>query len=104
MSWIDTIDNDFGHWLAGFTAGEGCFTAVFIRRCLYAHFRIHCRADDEILRHIHRTLNIGNLYFYDTDKQVNPMLTFCVGSLKDCQKIIALFDKYPLRAKKARYF
>lgn len=104
MAWIDTIDNDFGHWLAGFTDGEGCFTAVFIRQCLYAQFRIHCRADDKILRHIHKILNIGNLYFYKTDNQVNPMLSLCVGSLKDCQKIITLFDKYPLRAKKARDF
>jgi len=106
------MDDAFGHFIAGFTAGEGTF-------CLHARphssvkgfnvticFRIGLRDDDtEILTQIKEALGVGSLtapFRYSNEKQ---KVTYNVARIKDLHDVIVpFFEKYPLRAKKARDF
>ncbi len=111
MSWIDTIDNDFGHWFAGFADGEGCFMCDYDKRDGRhgARFVIGCRADDkDTLEYIQRSLGFGTLYtgsertVKGTDYTSAPVTFLRIGRTKDCRKLVVLFDRYPLRSKKAK--
>lgn len=113
--WLETIPDDFGHWLAGYTDGDGCFTFKLYRIHFGVSFSINCRDDNaNSLYYIQSTLDIGNVRFKPgrpnhlsaNGKGYNskPTAEFVVGSLEECRKLAALFIKYPLRTKKAKDF
>jgi len=113
-------DDAFGHWLSGFTDGEGnfhCSEGASGRYVSFA-FRIILREDDKgILEKIRDNLGVGNLVFRDVVKGMpnwNPKYQskvrrnqwcYIVYSAYDLSKVIVPhFDKYPLRAKKAKQY
>jgi hypothetical protein len=109
MSWIDTIDDDFGHWFAGFTDGEGCFYIGYTRysdqKYFYPKFSISQRADDiKLLEFIRDSLAMGIVYVHDRIGQINPVAQYVVTNQSGWERLIALFEKYPLRSKKIHDF
>lgn len=113
----DDIDRDeFGHWLAGFTDGEGCFSLIMREmrngRTISPtpYFRIGLRADDtEILERIRSFLQVGTIGHYErrcNKTQIpNAKLhcAFIVSSIRDLHNVIVpTFDLYQLHAKKKR--
>lgn len=105
------MDDAFGHWLAGFVDGEGHFGMS--RRgpngtCYTCHFALVVRADDsKIIDEIHRSLGVGRVYRYkfirryDTHAN-NPRCELHVTKKAEVRKLVDVFDRYPLRAKKSR--
>lgn len=115
------MDDSFGHWLAGFTDGEGAFIVArvtgrnsqvgdgTIRTWPNCRYQLHLRADDgEILRTIRDALGFGSLYHKPvTDAmRVNQKdaVSYSVHRIDDCLRIVELFTRYPLRAKKRAQF
>ncbi|MFA5808702.1 MAG: LAGLIDADG family homing endonuclease [Thermoleophilia bacterium] len=93
------MDDEFGHWLAGFTDGEGCFSAYPSGNGITLSFTLHLREDDwPILAEIRRLLGFGRL----TKSNGGAWLRFYRHP--DLVAIVRLFDKYPLRAKKKSDF
>jgi hypothetical protein len=105
------VPDEFGYWLAGFTDGEGCFAARIQSfkdgsRALETHFTIGLRADDRaILEEIQRVLGIGTIKTRRGHYSPNPQAIYGVYCTADFYHIIVpLFERYPLRAKKAKDF
>lgn len=100
------IDRDFGHWLAGFIDGEGCFyiTRDRARRPWRARFSMALRADDRpILEECKRRTGIGTIHDYKTPAG-QTTTRWMIQSRADCAELQRLLTIYPLRAKKARDF
>lgn len=103
---IETIDPGFAHWFAGFIDGEGCF---YIRShqptrvgygCL---LRLQLRDDDRaILDEIRDILGVGTTGVVSVQAGESGMAYWVATSRRDCAALVCLFDRYPLRAKKAR--
>lgn len=92
-------------WLAGFADGEGCFALQRSQRAGWVQptFRIGLRADDStILAELKEEFG-GSLTVRHHRGRRNdcPVADWVVGSKDDLRKIVAYFDRYPLRAKKA---
>lgn len=119
MSTVHPIDerHAFGHWLSGFTDGEGSFFLGLHRsetaqRRIQArfYFSIVLRADDHaILTKIKEFLGCGAIYFRSNyvrpSANTKPSYTFRVHRIADLKDfVIPQFRNYPLRAKKARDF
>lgn len=114
------IDRDsFGHWLSGFTDGEGHFSLFMATKKGVSFgqpttaFRIGLRDDDsEILKMIQSFWQCGTLFTRTNawpDKHYSrrrrPQTIFQVGSTMDLMEtIVPHFIRYPLMAKKARDF
>jgi LAGLIDADG endonuclease len=104
------MKNDFGHWLAGFADGEGCFSVSVY----YPHsssvqitpsFIIQLRADDRpILTEIQREIGVGTVYRVNLTGNRGTNYKLIVQGWRQCLQIVNLFDRFPLRAKKARDF
>lgn len=110
----------FGHWLSGFTDGEGCFylgihSSSKFRISKWGQkwgsirmdFSIALRQDDiAILREIREFLGVGVIW----EKQKSPhngkpTARFQVTKAQDLiSAIIPQFERFPLRSKKARDF
>lgn len=118
-----SLDDGFGHWLAGLTDGEGCFYIKVdfnqLKRGGGAGkilFHIALRLDDrEILEQICETTGLGVVQVQrgprssgfnldGTPKTSSPLARWKVQKKQDCQRLVQIFDEYPLRAKKARDF
>ena len=109
---LDRIDPAFGHWLAGFADGEGCFYVARVVSRGYVNYRcafsISLRDDDEsILVEIRDTLGCGVLMRRAPRpvagfNSVAPMVCLQVGNKQDVRDLVMFFDRFPLRAKKAR--
>jgi hypothetical protein len=103
------LDPCFGHWLAGFTDGEGCFRIIKHpqRNYFACSFEIKLRSDDElILEDICGQLGVGNIYHqayrvnsYGVKSCSTVTLRF--ASKSECAVIQDVFRTFPLRAKKA---
>ena len=113
---MNEIDDNFGNWLAGFTDGERCFRISKWNKnkrnpsaCYGCQFKIGLRNDDRpILEEIRDTLGIG----FIRDQVANTygghnnqaLAIFQVYTTAECVKLVKLFKKYPLRAKKQHDF
>lgn len=102
------IESDFGHWLAGFIDGEGCF---YIERTKNgrpgasygAGFHIGLRMDDKpILEEIRRSLGIGRFRVIANGGNRQPQFRWLVTKKDECVILMGILDRFPLRAKKAR--
>lgn len=102
-----------GHWLAGLTDGEGCFS-FYVRdkgpNC-YSYdfcFKIALRSDDMATVVLAREiLGIkGSTYVVQRALGSNgkPLATLRVQKKSEIRTVIEFFRKYPLRSKKARDF
>lgn len=104
----------FGHWLSGFTDGEGCFALGRSERmhngARYvvpaACFSIGLRADDgPVLQLVHSFFQCGALVFFSRTNHGNPMYVFRSRKISDLANIISPhFVAHPLFAKKSRDF
>ena len=98
------MDDAFGNWFAGFFDGEGCFQ---ITRTGPHGFTceavITLRADDRpILEAIRENVGVGLVL--DRRTRGNPASLWRARSRADCLRVIEVFDRYPLRAKKGTDF
>lgn len=111
------MQDSFGNWLAGFTDGEGNFQYRQTHGRSDAMFRIILREDDKkILEEIRNNLGCGKLFYRDMadksnwnplyqSKNMRNQWVFKVQNTYDLiERIIPLFDKYPLRAKKKKQY
>lgn len=99
------IDREFGHWLAGFIAGEGCFRVHKEKGGGYyaCHFTLKLRDDERpILEEIVARTGIGHLKPDLVRGNSNPCLVWVVQSKAECVKLVALLDQFPIRARKAK--
>lgn len=104
------VPDDFGHWLAGFIDGEGCFlisqTSAARRRNTAKYvmsFQICVRADDgAILEECAQRTGLGTVYYFQKKREKQGDV-----ARWDCQRkadllaMVRLLDRFPLRAKKA---
>jgi len=109
---LDELNKDgFLDWFAGFAAGEGSFTIV---KQTYggarggnwrAQFAISLRDDDlEILLEIQEKLRMGTITRKAVSGGSNPCAQFTVCRIDDNIRLVEVFERYPLRAKKQRDF
>jgi hypothetical protein len=105
------IDDAWGYWFAGFFDGEGCFLVKAMhhgrRTTRYVcSAEITLRADDAaILYEIAERTGIGQVHDKrgaDDPRRPNPFSRWQFGKKAEAQALVAIFDRYPLRAKKAR--
>ena len=111
------VTDDFGHWLAGFMDGEGCFqVGRRVRTPARAEtyvvyqptFAVSLRADDAaVLDTIWRRTGMGHVYRRGTYKESGtsracPQATWNMNGKADCLRLVELLDRYPLRSRKAR--
>jgi hypothetical protein len=109
---LGMLDDAFGHWLAGFIDGEGCFTIMHPRAAepqLYTRFQLRLRADDRaVLDGIRERVGVGTIYEYEPTARalaVHPgskaSILWVVCTSAGCARLVELLDRFPLRAKKA---
>jgi hypothetical protein len=99
------IDTEFGHWLAGFIDGEGCFRIHKEKGGGYyaCHFTLKLRDDDTaILEEIVVRTGVGHLKPDLIRGTSKPAMVWVVQSKAECVQLVALLDRFPLRAKKSR--
>jgi hypothetical protein len=99
------VDTEFGHWLAGFIDGEGCFRVHREKGGGYyaCHFTLKLRDDDRaILEDIVARTGIGHLKPDLVRGSSKPAVVWVVQSKAECVRLVALLDRFPLRAKKRR--
>lgn len=112
--------NTFGHWVTGFTDGEGCFTifkyTAAPRRkcprgevCRKATFAIALRGDDvAILKLIQSYFGCGDVMHSKPSYlrgRMNPWVRWSVRKFSDiADVIIPHYEKFPLRSRKAKDF
>lgn len=116
-----TISNDdinvsdaFGYWFSGFVDGEGCFEIVRRNRvnCYRNHrcrLTINLRDDDQfILEEIRDTLGMGAIDKRPADssngRHRRAQARFQVQCIRGCAKLVEIFERFPLRAKKKHDF
>ena len=99
-------DAGFGYWLAGFTDGEGCFRVQRHERGTHTcAFQIKLRDDDRaVLERIRRFVGAGTIAAVDDDSPSKPQARYVVQDKDECARLVALFRKHPLTAKKALDF
>lgn len=112
------IDRDaFGHYLAGLTDGEGCFFLGIIddkRNPRRSHtpivqFVIQLRADDLLILQLVRSYlqcgHVTEVKRKKTEGNRKPKVCYNVANYLDLATVVVPhFDRFPLRAKKARDF
>jgi hypothetical protein len=114
---LNSIDPSFGHWLAGFTDGEGAFVLTRVtskngnphgKTWPTGSYQIQLRGDDvATLETIRATLGVGTVRRTSTPRDrpnQKPMARYSVWRIGECLDIVELFTRFPLRAKKAHQF
>jgi len=99
-------DCGFGYWLAGFTDGEGHFRVQRHERGTHVcAFQLKLRRDDRAaLERIMRFVGYGSIHDLDGDGASKPQSVFVVQDKEGCDRLVSLFRKYPLTAKKSLDF
>jgi hypothetical protein len=99
------MDDAFGHWLAGFADGEGSFMLRTGKAGIVCAFQIGLRSDDKpVLKLIRDTVGFGRVGLASRMGEPGRAALYSVQSRKDCAALVRIFDRYPLRAKKATDF
>ena len=103
--------DEWRHWLAGFIAGEGCFTGTWHHekrgRYFQPQFSLCQRADEEpVLKEIREVTGIGAIYRLglENNEKWGPRIQYRISGREACFRLIAILDGIPLRAKKQRDF
>lgn len=110
-----TVDDAFGHWLAGFIDGEGTFLIGQHTQALrrprrdgghYCMFAIVLRRDDAaLIEECRRRTGLGVVVYpkakYDYQ---NPTVRWAVKRKRDVVRLCEVLDACPLRSKRARDF
>jgi hypothetical protein len=114
---VPDLDRDLGNWLAGFTAGEGCFAIVkrYAERGVVRHgqsyrphFRLTVRDDElptlvELRDRLGGTLRRKPAHRYPSQGyESKPAAEWTVDRKRDLARLVRVFDAHPLRAKKRR--
>ena len=100
-------DEAFGHWLAGFSDGEGCFTVT--KRSdsagVVVAFQIKLRDDDaDILYECQRRLGGTVIRIKESNPKWGDQVVWRVRDMTSLQNLVNLFEAHPLRAKKRKDF
>jgi hypothetical protein len=100
----------FNSWFSGFVDGEGSFLIVKNKsessiggKVYVPVLCITLRNDDaKTLITIRDNLRLGGINFYDCKQKPTHggKCRFRVSGIKQCQKLIPIFDTYPLQSKK----
>jgi hypothetical protein len=93
-------------WLSGFADGEGYFQLRKQNSCgwrVEPRFRIHLRCDDILILHALQTAFGGNVR-RGRNGDWNAQAHWLLSSKRDLVGIVDYFDRFPLRAKKAREY
>lgn len=93
-------------WLAGFADGEGYFQLRKQNNCgirVEPRFRIHLRCDDIAILHALQVAFGGNVR-RGKNGDWNAQAHWLVSSKRELGGLIDYFDRFPLRAKKAREY
>lgn len=99
----DDLDPAFGHWLAGLVAGEGYFSILKPGGSVQCVFGIDLRADDaSVLEEAQRAVGLGAVRYRET--ATSATASWLVSRKAETAEIVDLFNRFPLRAKKARDF
>ncbi len=96
-------DAAFAYWFTGFVDGEGCFRVQRHERGTYTcTFSIKVRRDERgTLERVQRFLGgVGTIRDGEGSGNAYPQTTYAVQDKAGCLRLVELFDKYPLRAKK----
>src|SRR4051794_37301444 len=94
-------------WLAGFVAGEGCLTIRHDHRHdnFWPSLKIALRDDDGAILYECREAFGGHVEEHHSGtakaRGWNPQVRWIVNAKVDLMRLVAYFDRFPLRAKKA---
>lgn len=105
MNHARDIDPLFASWLAGFIDGEGCFQIQKgSGRGYFCNLCVSLRDDDRpVLELICATTGLGKVRQTYGERGVRGgVATWQVHRKAECVELVELFDRFPLRAKKAR--
>lgn len=105
-NYVPELEPEFGYYLAGLTDGEGSFMLQVRTKSQVvqneASFKVSLRKDDlAILVLIREKLGFGKIYLHKSELPSNPSACYAVGNHSDALKLVAIFDRFPLKAKKA---
>lgn len=110
------IPPEIGYQLAGFTDGEGCFAIKRAQKrtgqrpiSYQCEFAINVRWDDrEALEFYREQTGLGTIYFIKRGNNdvvnAQPLARWVVNRRSECLAVVNIFERYPLRTKKARDF
>lgn len=89
-------------WFAGFAAGEGCFSMRRVPTGYAVSFVMTLRADEmPLLDRLRRAFG-GTIGMSIDRRASDPSATWAITHRGELPRLIAYFDRYPLRAKKGR--
>jgi hypothetical protein len=92
-------------WLSGFTDGEGHFSLAMVRGRPVAAFVINLRVDDKpVLDELREAFGGCVFVARYSDSSRNPEARWNVVAKADLARVVRYFDRFPLRAKKAREY
>ena len=99
-----------GHWLAGLIDGEGSFIAHLFRPAtrpkslnVQIQMVVGLRADDKsVLEHCQGVTGLGKLNYIKQNERHRWL--WMVTRKADCQALVEILDRHPLRSKKSRDF
>lgn len=101
----EDLDPAFGYWFAGFSDGEGCFSIKPAARSFTTRFSIGLRIDDLlILEEIQTTLGLGDILLTGKRGGIQAQAKWSVCRKDEMTPLIDVFERFPLRAKKASDF
>lgn len=100
------MDDAFGYWFSGFVDGEGHFDVRHTPSgSIVCRFIIGLRANDlAILEECRDTLGIGKIRIQQCKGGIRTQARWSVDRKADVAKLVAVLDRYPLRAKKRNDF